>query len=801
MQVTGRTALAVLVFCVCSSGQVVPGRYIIELTTPPVAGEVDSAGVRLSPRSAAAATHRARVRAEQAGVRARLNQANITVLDSLDTVANALVVDAPNATLLNSIPGVQKVYPVRQKQLLLDRAVQLHNVVSVWNQFGIDKAGAGVKVAIIDTGVDNNSPGLKNSSLTPPATFPRTNQDSDLDFTNGKVIVARSYVHLLSAHDPDTSARDRMGHGTALAMIIGGVRTAAPLATITGIAPQAWIGSYKVFGSPGVNDNANDAAILKALDDAVADGMDVINLSLGSPLATRLADDPTVGAIDRAALAGVIVVAAAGNTGPDSNTIASPATARSAISVGASTNDRMFSTAVQAGDQPSAVSLPGDGPKPSADVTGPGFDVGALTTDGQACSALPADSLSGRIALIRRGSCAFETKLNNAQQAGAIGAVVTALGDSPAPVGMAVGSATLPGQMVSYSAGEALRAAIASDSNTRVTMHFGLSPVPMTPNLLPSFSAIGPDVDLSIKPDLLAVGSSYYTASQTFDTKGEMYDPSGFVSVNGTSFSAPTVAGIAALIKSLRPGLTVDQYRSLLVNSARELKTSDGHTLGIQRGGTGLADAQAALNSTTAVTPVSVSFGAGSNSGTVGRLISVQNLSTADETYSVSAESPTCTQLPTLASGDTLPVRSGKTAGVAVSFDATGLAAGGCEGTITFKSLTSGTVVRVPWWYAVTSDIPSAVTQLHTTDTGRRGRVLSDAVLFRMTDSAGVPITSVQPQVTVVTGGGEVSAVNSYDSDVPGLFGLDLRLGPTAGTNTFEIRAGDIRSVVTITGN
>jgi subtilisin family serine protease len=104
-------------------------------------------------------------------------------------------------------------------------------------------------------------------------------------------------------------------------MITAGVRTAGPLATVSGVAPDAWLGNYKVFGSPGVNDSSTDDAVLKAIDDAVADGMDIINLSLGEDLASRIEFDPIVAAVERATRAGVIAVAAAGNNGGDLNTL------------------------------------------------------------------------------------------------------------------------------------------------------------------------------------------------------------------------------------------------------------------------------------------------------------------------------------------------------------------------------------------------------------------------------------------------------------------------------------------------
>ena len=180
---------------------------------------------------------------------------------------------------------------MRTVKMLLDRAVMQHKVVEAWSQIGEDRAGAGVKIAIIDSGIAAGHAAFQGSGLTAPDTYPRGYNASDLSYTSGKIIAARSYVGLLRYRDPDSSVRDRIGHGTALAMIAAGGRAAGPLATISGIAPKAYLGVYKVFGTPGYNDDSNDAAIIKAIDDAVSDGMDIINLSLGSDLAPRLADD------------------------------------------------------------------------------------------------------------------------------------------------------------------------------------------------------------------------------------------------------------------------------------------------------------------------------------------------------------------------------------------------------------------------------------------------------------------------------------------------------------------------------
>jgi len=592
----------------------VPNRYIVELSTEPVASRVAQAGrTRIGLNSAAAQTHRAAVLREQAQVRTSLEQGGARVLDQVDTVANALLIEASpaNPQPWANLPNVLKVNPVHTVPMQLDRAVVVNNVTGAWAQIGGPaNAGRGMKIAILDTGVDIAQPPFQNSLLTIPANFPLVNNASDTAFTNNKVIVARSYVSLLAGFDPDTSARDHVGHGTALATIAAGGTVVAPRATLTGVASGAWIGSYKVFGSPGYNDLATNAAILKALDDAVKDGMDVVNLSLGSDIPSRLGDDVEVQAVERAAQAGVLVVVAAGNNGTGAATVSSPGTAPDAITVGAQENDRTFSASVQVTGLAPLLALPGNGPTPSAPITGSAVDVAKLDGSGLACSGLPAGSLSNRIALILRGTCYFETKLNNAAAAGAIAAIIFAAPTAPDPISLDAGAATLPAEMISNGDGVALQQAIAAGTASSVTETFTLSPVNTDSSQLASFSAAGPNVDSTIKPDLVAVGDNYYVATQTNDPNGDMYSPDGYILVGGTSFSTPTVAGAAALVKAARPGLTAAQYRSLLINSATPVKAG-ALTAGVQQAGAGALNTGSALLATAAAFPTALSFGAG----------------------------------------------------------------------------------------------------------------------------------------------------------------------------------------------
>ncbi len=786
-------------------GATVPGRYIVELSEEPVADHVTRLRLpaRTGMRSSAAVSHRALVRSQQQRVRQGLEQRQSLVLGSVDTVANALFVQAPDgasAADLASLPGVKRVHPVRMMHMVLDRAVLLHKVADVWNRIGVETAGAGVKIAIIDSGIDSGHAGFQDASLSPPdLTFPRATNASDLAYTSGKIIVARSYVSLLPNRDPDLSARDRVGHGTALAMVAAGVRNAGPLATITGVAPKAYLGNYKVFGTPGFNDGASDDAILKAIDDAVADGMDIINLSLGDDLAPRISDDLDAQAVERAVQAGVIVVVAAGNNGPDLNTISSPATAPSALSVGATTNDRTFAASVEVPGLSSFTALVGDGAAPSTPVTGTIADVASLDGSGLACSPFDAGSLQGRVALILRGTCTFETKANNAQRAGAVAALVYAAEASPNAIPMALGAATLPAEMVSYDDGTAIKQSVAAQAALTATLRFTLGAVPITPNVLTDFSAGGPNVDAGIKPDLAAVGGDIYVATQSLDPSGDMYDASGYILVDGTSFSTPLVAGAAALIKSARPGLSVDQYRSLLINGAAPVQPRAGEASVIQQAGGGILDASAALGSTVSAYPASLGLGSGGGDARISRTLTVTNIGASEETFSISANSRSGSTAPEIGA-PTVTLAPGASADIPVALNLSGGEAGTYEGYLTVAGQSSGTQARVPYWYAVAAGVAGHVTVLDSSTSGRRGRSLKDAILFRVTESSGVNLAGVQPQVTVVSGGGAVLAVNSYDNEVPGMFGVDLQLGLSAGINVFRIQAGDVATEVAISG-
>src|SRR6202165_1490250 len=262
---------------------------------------------RAEAQSDAARNYRQQVETKQQALRSQLAARNIQVLGSVSTLLNAVFVVAPEERLdeLKRLPGVKGVVAERRYRANLNRATQLVNAPAAWNSLGgAQNSGAGIKIAIIDNGIDQTHPAFQDSSLKMPAGYPICKTaypgGAVLDlpncsaFTNNKVIVARSYIPILAAgSDPSNPAvdsrpddylpRDRVGHGTAVASAAAGAPNTGPTGiTFNGVAPKAYLGSYKVFGSPQVNDFASDAVIVLALEDAVNDHMDIASLSLGA---------------------------------------------------------------------------------------------------------------------------------------------------------------------------------------------------------------------------------------------------------------------------------------------------------------------------------------------------------------------------------------------------------------------------------------------------------------------------------------------------------------------------------------
>ncbi len=770
----------------------VPGRYIVELTNEPVATQARGQG-RDAMRSPAAQRARARIRVEQAEARRRVQAVEGVVSASIENVQNALVVeiDDAKASRLAALPGVRKVYPVREFHLMLDHALPLHKIPEAWTQVGVGNAGAGIKIGILDSGVDVKHAGFNDGGFTAPDGFPR----GDLAFTNNKVIVARSYVQFMRNADLDPSAADHIGHGTATAMAAAGVMNAGPLTTITGVAPRAFIGSYKVFGSPASNPTSSEDVILRAIDDAVMDGMDVINLSFGSTVAMRLEDDAEMQALERVAALGIVVVCSAGNSGPDPMTAGSPAGSPSVITVGASANDRVFSPRVAVAGGPAFRGTPGSASGQAPSTSGKLVDVAGLDGDGSACNPLAGTALTGAIALISRGTCNFEVKLNYAAAAGAVGAVVYNNAEG-ATVTMAMGTATLPAQMVIQTDGAALRERAAAGAE--VTLDFAPAALYSDPQRIESFSASGPYIDFTIKPDLVAVGGSVYTAAQSLDSLGVAYDASGYRVLQGTSFSAPIVTGAAALLKAARPGLTAAQYRSLLVNTAAPAWSEPGIRARLQRAGAGNLDVLGAVSSTAAAAPVSLSFGASAGTIRQTRELTVWNLGSTTDTFRFSVEALRGNTVPELPVAS-VELEPGGSATIPVIFAGQSLVSGEYEGFVVIQPSRSTTVARTPYWHGVTSGQPRNITVIFSRASAAAGSAVSSAAIFRVTDESGLPVAGVFPRVEPVSGGGVLDAIQTF-SNVPFAYGISVRLGPRPGSNVFRVQAGEITKDVTVIG-
>jgi uncharacterized protein (TIGR03437 family) len=799
-------------------------RWALVLEDPPVAARIESRQELARPAATDAAS---RIRQAQAGVRAALAGRGITVTGAAGTLVNAVFVAAGEDRVaeLRAIPGVARVERMLPLKRQLDRAVELVNAPAAWNTLGgIQNAGAGVKIGLLDTGIDQNHPAFQDSSLRPPAGYPKC-LPAECAYTNNKVIVARSYVDMLVLGDQpeysrpdDLSPRDRVGHGTAAAAVAAAGRVSGPAATVSGVAPKAFLGSYKIFGSPGVNDVTFDDVVIQALDDAFRDGMDLVNLSIGQPALWAPADrgsvcgksgstacDLRVEAVENAVARGMPVVVSAGNSGdfgdqlPTLNTIHSPGTAPGVITVGATTNSHIYYSSVQVtgADAPAdlrrVLALFGNGPKPAQPLTAPLRDVAKLEDNGKACSPLANGSLAGAIALILRGDCGFDTKVGYAQKAGAVGVVLYQAESNSIFPPTGLEQTGIPAVLIGSRDGGKLKDFLATHPDRPVTLDATLRAENAPADEVAFFSSQGPNIGTSgIKPELVAVGTDLYMPTQDYDPNGDMYDPTRYTNTQGTSFSAPMVAGAVALVKQRNPSWSAAQLKSAVVNTASTQNLVDYDYSGtaiaarVTAVGAGKLNAGDAVRTNVTVSPATLDFGVVGTGALPSLALRITNNSTSALQLTVQPRDTDRNARVTL-SATTAP--AGQTTQITARLEGTRPAPGQYEGSVLIRG---GAVdVRVPYLYLVGDGAAFNIFPLRGAEFEGSVNEFLGRLSFKVVDRYGVPVPNLAVRFRATLGGGYIDTATPTTDEL-GIGEARVYLGPQLGEQEFTAEAGGL---------
>ena len=439
---------------------------------------------------------------------------------------------------------------------------------------GRTTAGAGIKIGDIDSGIEETHPFFDPTGFSYPPGFPKCDaedsnshhKDQDCKHVTPKVIVAKVFFNKAGQQGLDATAVE--GHGTHTAGIAAGVtgKTAVVngvnINDMSGIAPGAWLGNYNVFPDQ-VNESRHGARsedILNAVDAAIEDGMDVLNLSLGGGYHGN--NDLLAIGLDNAVDAGVVVAVAAGNSGPGAGTLESPGRARKVITVGASTNQHFVGQPVTypAGGSNTIGAAVGD----FDPLSTRSFDLFDTQSDG--CASVDSGA-SGKLALINRGTCTFSQKVANAKAAGAIAVIIinNVAGDPTAMARTAGFNDAIPAVMIGKNEGAALRASGATTVSAVATFQEFVTA--NNKDILAGFSSQGPtNVDFAVKPDLTSVGVNVLSSCVSTDPVDCGEAPWAFLS--GTSMSTPHIAGSAAVLLQLHNDWSPAQIKSALVNRA-----------------------------------------------------------------------------------------------------------------------------------------------------------------------------------------------------------------------------------------
>jgi hypothetical protein len=324
-------------------------------------------------RSLASASYRRQLAAAQAAGRRNVLSAvpSARIRWRYNTVLNGFAVVLPRSQIarLARVPGIARVWPNVRYHTLLDRSPQVIGADKLWGPT-FATAGNGIKIAIVDDGIDATHPFFNPSGFSYPPGFPK----GQTRFATPKVIVQRAFAppspqwkYASRPFDPETSF-----HATHVAGIAAGNHgVVAAGRTLSGVAPNAYLGNYKALTipTPGFGLDGNSAEIAAAIEAAVTDGMNVINLSLGEP-EVEPSRDLVVRALEGAAAAGVVPVVAAGNDfdGFGLGSVGSPANTQSGITVAAATKAGVIAPFSSGG--PTTLSL-----RLKPDVTAPGVAI------------------------------------------------------------------------------------------------------------------------------------------------------------------------------------------------------------------------------------------------------------------------------------------------------------------------------------------------------------------------------------------------------------------------------------------
>ncbi len=617
---------------------------IVTLDQPPLAAYTrtlsSASGThRLNTSSRTSRAYVASLLRAQARAEATLKRAipSAEVYRNYTVLLNGMAVELPVKKLpvAAGLSFAHKVYPDLRFTLDLNRSPGLIGADALAATGS--SSGAGIKIAVVDDGVDPSNPFFSPQGFSYPPGFPK----GGTKWTTPKVIVARAFVGAGAdsrsglAVDPQVSF-----HGTHVAGIAAGNAGTTAVAGrdhprttgLHGVAPRAQIGNYRVFNVPTpIGHVGNTAEIIAAFESAVRDGMDVINFSGGGPQ-TDPQSDALVEAVRNVAAAGVVPVISAGNDRDQYGlgTAGSPGSAPDAISVAALSNSQVFAPALRlvSPDAPASLTrVPFIGANgataPNAWGTGDQqlVDVGTIVgVDGapvprKLCgpptnldggrTPLPAGSLRGAVALVSRGDCTFALKANRVKAAGGVGIVVVDNRPGEAngiPVELAV-----PGGMIADLDGAQLRAYLASRGG-RAAIRVGNDPLDLATdrgNVVTSFSSSGLTAfGHRLKPDVGAPGGQILSA--TLKSAG-----GPFAVFDGTSMAAPHVAGAAALLLERHPSWSPHQIKSALVSTAGTAWEDTARTkeAPVLLSGSGIADVVAADDPKLFTDPVSLSYG------------------------------------------------------------------------------------------------------------------------------------------------------------------------------------------------